>query len=41
MPIEVVTATDFNEFTRQTLAQEYDLAITTGHQARLLQRKSF
>jgi phosphonate transport system substrate-binding protein len=37
MPVEVVTATDFNEFARRALDQEYDLAITTGHQARLLQ----
>jgi phosphonate transport system substrate-binding protein len=36
-PVEVVTAPDFNEFARRALAQEYDLAITTGHQARLLQ----
>jgi phosphonate transport system substrate-binding protein len=37
MSVEVVTAPDFNEFARRGLAQEYDLAITTGHQARLLQ----
>lgn len=37
MPVEVVTAPDFNEFARRALAQEYDLAVTTGHQARLLQ----
>ena len=36
-PVEVVTATDFTEFARRMLAQEYDLAITTGHQARLAQ----
>ncbi|QWV96122.1 phosphate/phosphite/phosphonate ABC transporter substrate-binding protein [Geomonas nitrogeniifigens] len=37
MPVEVVTAPDFDEFARRALAQKYDLAITTGHQARLLQ----
>jgi len=37
MPVEVRTAPDFNEFARRAIAQEYDLAITTGHQARLLQ----
>ena len=37
MPVEVRTAPDFNEFARRALDQEYDLAITTGHQARLLQ----
>lgn len=36
-PVEVRTAPDFNEFARRALAQEYDLAITTGHQARLFQ----
>ena len=36
-PVEVLTAPDFTEFARRALAQEYDLAITTGHQARLLQ----
>jgi len=35
IPVEVVTAGDFTEFARRMLAQEYDLAITTGHQARL------
>lgn len=35
MPVEVVTAPDFTEFARRMLRQEYDLAITTGHQARL------
>lgn len=35
--VEIRTAPDFNEFARRGLAQEYDLAITTGHQARLLQ----
>lgn len=37
MPVDVVTAPDFNEFARRALAQDYDLAITTGNQARLLQ----
>ncbi|MBJ6802020.1 phosphate/phosphite/phosphonate ABC transporter substrate-binding protein [Geomonas sp. Red259] len=37
MPVEVVTAPDFDEFARRALAQKYDLAVTTGHQARLLQ----
>ena len=37
MPVEVLTAPDFTEFAKRGLAQEYDLAITTGHQARLLQ----
>ncbi len=36
-PVEVRTATDFSEFARHALAQEYDIAVTTGHQARLLQ----
>jgi phosphonate transport system substrate-binding protein len=37
MPVEIVTAPDFTEFARRALAQDYDLAITTGHQARLLE----
>ena len=37
MPVEVVTAPDFTEFARRMLHQEYDIAITTGHQARLSQ----
>jgi phosphonate transport system substrate-binding protein len=36
-PVEVVTAADFTEFARRMLQQEYDIAITTGHQARLAQ----
>jgi len=36
--VEIVTATDFTEFVRQALAQSFDLVITTGHQARLLQK---
>ena len=36
-PVEIVTAPDFTEFARRGVAQQYDMAITTGHQARLLQ----
>lgn len=36
-PVQIITAPDFTEFARRALAQEYDLAITTGHQARLFQ----
>lgn len=36
-PVEIVTAPDFTEFARRAMAQDYDIAITTGHQARLLQ----
>jgi phosphonate transport system substrate-binding protein len=36
-PVEILTALDFTEFARRAVAQEFDLAITTGHQARLLQ----
>ncbi len=36
-PVQVITASDFTEFARRALKGEYDLAITTGHQARLLQ----
>lgn len=36
--VEIMTATDFTEFVRQALAQSFDLVITTGHQARLLQK---
>lgn len=36
-PVEIQTAPDFNEFARRALNQEYDLAVTTGHQARLFQ----
>jgi phosphonate transport system substrate-binding protein len=35
--VDIVTAPDFNEFARRGLAQDYDLAVTTGHQARLFQ----
>ena len=37
MTVEIVTAPDFDTFARRGLAQEFDLAITTGHQARLFQ----
>lgn len=37
VPVEVQTAPDFTEFARRAVNQEYDLAITTGHQARLFQ----
>ena len=36
-PVEILTAPDFTEFAKRAIAQDYDLAITTGHQARLLQ----
>jgi len=36
-PVEVVTAPDFTEFAKRSIAQDYDLVVTTGHQARLLQ----
>lgn len=36
-PVEVMTAPDFTEFARRMLKQEYDLVVTTGHQARLAQ----
>ena len=35
-PVEIVTAPDFTEFARRAVAQEYDIAVTTGHQAELL-----
>jgi len=37
MPVVIVTAPNFTEFARRALNQEYDLAITTGHQARMLE----
>jgi phosphonate transport system substrate-binding protein len=36
-PVEVVTAPDFTEFAKRMLHQDYDIAVTTGHQARLAQ----
>ncbi len=38
--VEIVTAPDFDTFARRGLAQEYDIAVTTGHQARLFQTES-
>jgi len=37
MPVEVATAPDFTEFAKRMLRQEYDIAVTTGHQARVAQ----
>jgi len=37
MPVEVVTAPDFTEFAKRMVHQDYDIAVTTGHQARLAQ----
>ncbi len=37
VPVEVVTAPDFTEFARRLLHQDYDIVVTTGHQARLSQ----
>lgn len=37
MPVEIVTAPDFDTFARRGIAKEFDLAVTTGHQARLFQ----
>lgn len=36
-PVEIVTASDFTEFARRGMLNQYDLAITTGHQARLFE----
>jgi len=36
--VEIQTAPDFSSFAQRALANEYDIAITTGHQARLLQQ---
>jgi phosphonate transport system substrate-binding protein len=35
--VEVQTAPDFTEFAKRALHHDYDLVVTTGHQARLLQ----
>ena len=35
--VDIVTAPDFDEFARRALGRQYDIAITTGQQARLLQ----
>jgi len=37
VPVEILTAPDFTEFARRAVHQDYDIAITTGHQARLLE----
>lgn len=37
VPIDIVTAPDFDTLARRALTQNYDLVITTGQQARLLQ----
>jgi phosphonate transport system substrate-binding protein len=37
MTVDIVTSPDFNQFARRGLSQEYDIAVTTGQQARLLQ----
>ena len=37
LPVKVTTAPDFDMFARRGLDQEFDLAVTTGQQARLLQ----
>jgi phosphonate transport system substrate-binding protein len=37
VPVQVLTAADFTEFAKNMLHQDYDIAITTGHQARLAQ----
>lgn len=38
--VEIVTAPDFDSFAKRGLANEFDIAITTGHQARLFQTDS-
>ncbi len=37
MPADIVTAPDFTTFAQRGLKQEFDIAVTTGQQARLLQ----
>lgn len=36
-PVEISTASDFTEFAKRGIHNQYDIAITTGHQARLLE----
>jgi len=36
--VEIQTAPDFTSFARRAIAHDYDIAITTGHQARMLQQ---
>lgn len=38
--VDLQTAPDFTEFARRALNHEYDLTITTGHQARLFQTQA-
>ncbi len=38
MSVEIVTAPNFDIFAQRGLSQEFDIAVTTGHQARLLQK---
>jgi phosphonate transport system substrate-binding protein len=35
-PVEIITAPDFTAFAKRALEQDYDMAVTTGHQAQLL-----
>ncbi|PWC34102.1 phosphate/phosphite/phosphonate ABC transporter substrate-binding protein [Azospirillum sp. TSO35-2] len=37
-PVEIVTAPDFTAFARRAVDQDYDIAVTTGHQAELLRK---
>jgi len=37
-PVEIVTAPDFTAFARRAVEQEYDIAVTTGHQAEMLRK---
>ncbi|KAA0577676.1 phosphate/phosphite/phosphonate ABC transporter substrate-binding protein [Azospirillum sp. Sh1] len=37
-PVEIVTAPDFTAFARRAMDQEYDIAVTTGHQAEMLRK---
>lgn len=36
-PVEIMTAGDFTEFAKRGMQNQYDIAITTGHQARLFE----
>lgn len=38
MPVEIVTAPNFDIFAQRSLQQKFDIAVTTGHQARLFQK---
>jgi len=35
-PVEIITAPDFTAFAKRALEQDYDIVVTTGHQAQLL-----